>query len=122
MNLLIAIAIGGFYFRFLSLRSNDDGLDRYDHIAVVTHSSVIAQVPRQWPVVWRNYRDSGLAFLMCSLSDAIYLVDEFECISTSVGVNINVVAIVVIVVKEIEINCLVAGNESLPMRLDLGKC
>ena len=83
---------------------------------MVTNSFVVAQIPWQRPVVCRDYSDAGLASLMRTLGNLVYFVKQLLGFPPGVSVNINVIAIVVVIVNEIEINCLVARNESFPVR------
>jgi hypothetical protein len=56
---------------------------------------------------------------MTALGQLIYFLDQLQCFPARVGVDVNVIPIIVVIVDEIKIDCLITGNECLPMNFCL---
>ena len=82
---------------------------------MVTDAFVVAQIPGQRPVVRRDYCDARIFPLMRALGHLAYFFQQLQGFPPGVSVDVNEITIVVVVVNEIEINCLIARNESFPV-------
>src|SRR5215208_1844497 len=107
--LLINFAITRVNFLFLLIVGNDYRLSGRRYPAVITNTAVVAQVPRQRPVIRAHNRHPSLPTVLLP-GDFLDLIDQIESTSRRVSVNINIPGVVVVIVDEIQINALVYGN------------
>src|SRR5258708_7237527 len=85
LNLLVAVAERRLHFGSLLLFGNDYWFVGRSHLTMITHALVVAQIPGQGPVIWRDYSDARISSLVRALGDLVYFFNQFQRLSSRVG-------------------------------------
>src|SRR5688500_16704979 len=84
-------------------------LSRRGHLTVISGAGVVAEIPRQRPVVRTDYRDPGLLTVPFS-GELLDVAHKVERSAPRVSINIDVIGIVVIVIDEVQVDRLIGAD------------